>query len=98
MASSVVLDERAPRIAKRAYGYRKQGEGFEIYDDDPLNYLLGSDGIYSTVEDLYRWDQALYGEQLVSRETLAEAFRPVRLNAIASLYLARGPDAGDASQ
>jgi len=79
MASSVVLDERDARIAKRAYGYRKQGDGFEIDDDDPLNYLLGSDGVYSTVEDLYRWDQALYGDQLVSRETLAEAFRPARL-------------------
>jgi CubicO group peptidase (beta-lactamase class C family) len=80
MASSVVFDERSPRIAKRAYGYRKEGDGFVLDDDHPLNYVLGSDGIYSTVEDLYRWDQALYGERLVSGETLAEAFHPVRLN------------------
>jgi CubicO group peptidase (beta-lactamase class C family) len=80
MKSSVVFDERAPSMAKRAFGYRKDGDSFLIDDDDPLNYVIGSGGIYSTVEDLYLWDQALYGEQLVSRETLEEAFRPVRLN------------------
>lgn len=80
MTRSVVMDERGPRVAKRALGYRKNGDGFEEYDDDPLNYIFGSGGIYSTVEGLYHWDQALYGEQLVSAETLAEAFRPVRFN------------------
>jgi CubicO group peptidase (beta-lactamase class C family) len=80
MTRSVVMDERGPRVAKRALGYRKNGDGFEVYDDDPLNFIFGSGGIYSTVEDLYRWDQALYGEQLVSAGTLAEAFRPARYN------------------
>ena len=80
MTSSVVYDERAPTIARRAYGYRREGDGFRLDDDHPLNYLIGSGGIYSTVEDLARWDQALYGERLVRRETLAEAFRPARLN------------------
>jgi CubicO group peptidase (beta-lactamase class C family) len=80
MTHSVVMDEPSPHIAKRALGYRKNGDAFEVYDDDPLNYIFGSGGIYSTVEDLYHWDQALYGEQLVRAETLAEAFRPVRYN------------------
>jgi len=80
MTNSVVLDERHPKLAKRAYGYRIEGEGFAPNDDDPLNYIVGSGGIYSTVEDLYRWDQALYGEQLVSKATLAKAFSPTRLN------------------
>ena len=60
MTRSIVVDERGPRIEKRALGYRKDGDGFEEYDDDPLNYIFGSGGIYSTVEDLYHWDQALY--------------------------------------
>jgi CubicO group peptidase (beta-lactamase class C family) len=80
MTHSVVMDEPSPHIAKRALGYRENGDAFELYDDDPLNYLFGSGGIYSTVEDLYRWDQALHGEQLVPAEVLAEAFRPVRYN------------------
>ena len=36
--------------------------------------MLGDKGIFSTVEDLYKWDQALYTQQLVKQETLEEAF------------------------
>jgi len=79
MASSVVFDEREPSIRKRSLGYRRSGTGFELDDDDPLNYLVGSGSIYSTAGDLARWDQALQGGELVRRETLAEAFRPTRL-------------------
>lgn len=41
---------------------------------DYLDTVLGDKGMYSTVEDLYKWDQALYTEKLVKRETLEEAF------------------------
>ncbi|MEJ8756845.1 serine hydrolase domain-containing protein [Pontibacter sp. H259] len=41
---------------------------------DYLDTVLGDKGVYSTVEDLYKWDQALYSERLVSFETLKEAF------------------------
>jgi N-acyl-D-amino-acid deacylase len=74
------FDKSPAKLAKRAYGYRKAGDGFEFNDDDPLNDIIGSGGVYSTVEDMYRWDQALYAEQLVSEQTLAEAFTPARLN------------------
>jgi N-acyl-D-aspartate/D-glutamate deacylase len=79
MTASAVYDERAPAIANRAYGYHRSGDGFERLDDHPLNFLVGSGGIYSTLEDLYRWDRALDSEQLVRRATLEEAFRPTRL-------------------
>lgn len=80
MMDSVVFDARLPEMAKRAYGYSRTESGFGIDDDDPLNFIIGSGGIYSTVEDLYLWDQALYGEQLVRAGTLAAAFSPTRLN------------------
>ena len=41
---------------------------------DYLDTVLGDKGIYSTVEDLYKWDQALYTQKLVKQETLEEAF------------------------
>jgi CubicO group peptidase (beta-lactamase class C family) len=41
---------------------------------DYLDTVLGDKGIYSTVEDLYKWDQALYTGKLVKQETLEEAF------------------------
>ncbi len=41
-----------------------------------LNGVVGDKGIYSTVEDLFRWDQALYHGELVSLTTLEKAFEP----------------------
>jgi len=41
---------------------------------DYQDTVLGDKGMYSSVEDLYKWDQALYTDKLVSRETLEEAF------------------------
>jgi CubicO group peptidase (beta-lactamase class C family) len=46
---------------------------------DYLDTVLGDKGVYSTVEDLYKWDQALYTQKLVKRQTLAEAFTGSRL-------------------
>jgi CubicO group peptidase (beta-lactamase class C family) len=40
------------------------------------NGVVGDKGVYATVEDLFKWDQALYSELLVSNETLNEAYSP----------------------
>jgi CubicO group peptidase (beta-lactamase class C family) len=40
----------------------------------PENYPAG--GLYSTVEDLYRYDQALYTERLIPRALLEKMFTP----------------------
>ncbi|UCF64962.1 MAG: beta-lactamase family protein [bacterium] len=41
-----------------------------------LNGIVGDKGIYSTVEDLFRWDQALQNGKLLSLFSLEEAFSP----------------------
>lgn len=41
---------------------------------DYLDSVLGDKGMYSTVEDLHKWDQALYTQKLVKQKTLEEAF------------------------
>ena len=38
------------------------------------NGVVGDKGVYASVEDLFKWDQALYSGLLVSEETLEEAF------------------------
>jgi len=44
--------------------------------DPRWTFLYGSGLLQSTVEDMYRWDQALYMHTLVSQQTLDEAFTP----------------------
>lgn len=40
------------------------------------SFLFGAGLLYSTVEDLYRWDQALSSHALISQQLLDEAFTP----------------------
>ena len=38
--------------------------------------VFGDEGIYSTPEDMYRWDQSLYSGKLLSNETIELAYGP----------------------
>jgi CubicO group peptidase (beta-lactamase class C family) len=49
-------------------------------------YPKGSSGIVSTVDDLLKWDQALYTERLVKQTTLNEAFTPAHVRQGISTY------------
>ena len=50
-----------------AVGYKPTGIEAPIPD---MLFRYSASGLYSTVEDLYLWDQALYSEQLVAQEFL----------------------------
>ena len=54
-------------------GYERNGSWKA--PNDCFNGITGDKNVFSTVEDLFIWDQALYGNKLVKQETLAEAFR-----------------------
>lgn len=45
-----------------------------------LDGIIGDGTVNSTTNDLLKWDRALYTEELVSKEMLAEAFAPGKLN------------------
>lgn len=54
----------------------------ELAEHDFVFYLDGIQGdgvVNSTLEDVRKWDRALYTEKLVSKETLKKAFSPVIL-------------------
>lgn len=69
-------DNSAPILAKRASGYEKRPDRVvnAAYLDMSLPYAAGS--MYSTVEDLFKWDQALYGDTILSAETKKKMFTP----------------------
>ncbi|MHC5062580.1 MAG: serine hydrolase [Planctomycetota bacterium] len=58
-------------IPERAPGFNAAGEL-----RDHLSFTTGAGGMYSTLADLATWDEALYGEDLVSRETMELALAP----------------------
>jgi CubicO group peptidase (beta-lactamase class C family) len=63
-------------IPKRATGYSKTSDGYTnaAYLDMSIPYAAGS--MYSTVEDLYLWDQALYTDKLLSAQSKALMYKP----------------------
>lgn len=82
MSSTAVYDETRPEIPGHAIGYGRFG------DLDDYNLLTcGEGGIYSSVDDLFKWDQALYTEKLVQAPALEEAFtKPLLQDGSASSY------------
>ena len=66
MDDSLIYDHTEPEIANRVWGYEPKGRGFKLNDYHELNYLGGSGGMYATLEDFLAWDQALYGEDIVT--------------------------------
>jgi CubicO group peptidase (beta-lactamase class C family) len=80
MDGSLIHDHHRPQINQRVLGYSQTSDGYELYDDDPLNGITGSGGQYSTLEDFFDWDQALYVDTLVSSDTLKQVFTRARLN------------------
>jgi CubicO group peptidase (beta-lactamase class C family) len=69
-------DHHADIVPKRATGYQRGlGEiGNAPYLDMALPYAAGA--LYSTVEDLYKWDQALYKDALLAAGLKRRIFTP----------------------
>jgi CubicO group peptidase (beta-lactamase class C family) len=63
-------------VPNRAFGYTRRARGFGLTDQNRTSSVLGDGGIYSSVADLYKWDQSLYTSRPVSRKLLEQAFTP----------------------
>ena len=62
---------------ERALGYREAKDGFAP-DDDPTLALAGARGIFTTLDDLRRFQRALLGDALLEPETVALMFHVPR--------------------
>lgn len=67
-------------IKNRAAGYTVRNGRLENADYINMTVPGGAGALYSTVEDLYKWDRALYTEKLVKRATLDKVFTPFHSN------------------
>lgn len=74
MKGSFVYDTDYSPIINRAVGFNK----FR-HLDDYINLTTGDVGVFSTLDDLYLWDQALYSHKLISESTFEESIQATRL-------------------
>ena len=79
MRVSVAHVAGSDTVPLRAYGYSPKGGAFEQTDQSVTSATLGDGGIYTNIDDMTRWDQALAATQLVDTAALQLATSPPEL-------------------
>jgi CubicO group peptidase (beta-lactamase class C family) len=68
-------------LENRATGYEISENGkYSDLGNSDVSGAYAAGALYSTAEDMYLWDQALYTEKIVKSETIRQAFSPAKLN------------------
>lgn len=73
--SQIYIKGKQERIYKAATGYHFK---WLVAEHSYQDGVIGDKGVYATVEDLFRWDKALYENKIVNESTLNEAFLPAQ--------------------
>lgn len=68
-------DNHKEIIPNRAQGY-EYDNGFVNAEYIDMSFPMGGGNLYSTTEDLFKWDQSLSTDRLVTRESLETIFTP----------------------
>ena len=75
MNATLAYEKGITEVSDRAYGYSPDtihAGKFERTDQSLTSAVLGDGGIYSSVNDLRKWDEALKAGTLVSKKTMEE--------------------------
>jgi CubicO group peptidase (beta-lactamase class C family) len=79
MDGTLAYEKGRNEVRHRALGHTRDGEGFREADQSRTSATLGDGGVYSNLEDLAQWDEALRVNELVSPAGMKPALTPVRL-------------------
>jgi CubicO group peptidase (beta-lactamase class C family) len=74
MAHTVAYEKGISTVAHRAYGHSLVDGKWTRTDQSSTSAVLGDGGIYSSIDDLAKWDAALYDDRLLSDASRADAF------------------------
>lgn len=76
MRSTVAYVNGENSVPERALGYTVTDAGIEASDQSLYSAVLGDGGVYSSLNDLYLWDQALYTDRLLPADVRAQMLTP----------------------
>jgi len=68
------------RLQKEAKGYAKENNQYKAAANWDMSWAGGAGAIYSTVEDLNTWNNAVFSGKVINEKSMKEAFTPVLLN------------------
>jgi CubicO group peptidase (beta-lactamase class C family) len=76
MTHTVAFEDGVSIVSNRAYGYTSKNKAWTRKDQSTTSAVLGDGGIYSSIDDMARWDAALYDSRLLKDESRRLAFSP----------------------
>jgi len=79
MDHTIVFMQGKNEVFNRAYGHSKEGDALKETDQSSTSATLGDGGIYSNLDDLAKWDDALSNHALLSDQEFAPALVPAKL-------------------
>jgi CubicO group peptidase (beta-lactamase class C family) len=77
MTNTVAYEEGISTVSHRAFGYTEEQGRWMRTDQSQTSAVLGDGGIYSSIDDLAKWDAALYDDRLLAARSRALAFTPL---------------------
>ncbi len=74
--NSVAFEDGRNQVQERAYGYSLIDGHWQRTDQSTTSAVLGDGGIYASIDDLARWDAALYDDRLLHQSWRTLAVTP----------------------
>lgn len=78
MSGTLAYVKGRNEVAHRAYGNTKTAEGWRETDQSSTSATLGDGGVYTSLDDLAKWDAALNAYTLLTAKEMEPALTPAR--------------------
>jgi CubicO group peptidase (beta-lactamase class C family) len=79
MQNTLAYQKGKKEIPHRAFGHSREHGKLSLTDQSSTSATLGDGGVYSNLEDLSKWDDALANHTLLSADEMQPALTPVKL-------------------
>jgi CubicO group peptidase (beta-lactamase class C family) len=78
MSNTLAYEKGKNEVPHRAYGHTEENGTWHETDQSPTSAVLGDGGIYSSLDDLAKWDRALREHTLLTAAEMQPALTPVQ--------------------
>jgi CubicO group peptidase (beta-lactamase class C family) len=79
MTQTLAYEKGKNTVINRAYGHTYEAGVWREQDQSPTSAVLGDGGVYSSLDDLAKWDRALTQHTLLTEAEMKPAITPVKV-------------------
>ena len=76
MNNTLAYEKGKNEVPHRAFGHTQEKNGWRDTDQSPTSAVLGDGGIYSSIDDLAKWDGAIREHRLLNEAEMVPALTP----------------------